>query len=125
VTSFVRTTLLDRGDGSRATLDREVSLGVPDGEALVLRDHSILETKSVAAATETDRWLWAHGHRPTSFSKFCVGMALHHDQLPANKWNRILRRDLGWLPQRDLPRCSARRNQPGTVDFAVPIPTRS
>ena len=100
VTSFVRTTLLDRLDGSRATLDRDVSLGVPDGEAVVLRDHSILETKSVGAATEADRWLWAHGHRPASFSKFCIGMALQHAELPANKWNRILRRDLGWQPAR-------------------------
>ena len=102
-TSFVRTTLLDRLDGSRATLDREVNLGIPDGEAVVLGEHSILETKSVGAATEADRWLWAHGHRPTSFSKFCIGMALQHTELPANKWNRTLREDLGWRPQRELP----------------------
>jgi hypothetical protein len=98
-TSFVRVTLLDRVDGSRTTLDRDVSLGGLDGAAVVLRDHSIIETKSVGAATAADRWLWAHGHRPTSFSKFCVGMALQHAELPANKWNRILRRDLGWRPQ--------------------------
>jgi hypothetical protein len=102
VTSFVRTTLLDRLDGSRATLDREVTLGIPDGERVVLGDHSILETKSVRAATEADRWLWAHGHRPASFSKFCVGLALQHPELPANKWNRVLRRDLGWRPQQEL-----------------------
>ncbi len=102
-TSFVRTTLLDRRDGSRATLDSEVDLGIPGGEAVVLGEHSILETKSVGAATEADRWLWAHGHRPTSFSKFCIGMALQHAELPANKWNRTLRRDLGWRPQRELP----------------------
>lgn len=103
-TSFERTTLLDRVDGSRATLDREVTLTVPDdGQAVALREHVILETKSVGAVTLADRWLWAHGHRPTAFSKFCIGMALQHAELPANKWNRTLRRDLGWRPRRELP----------------------
>jgi hypothetical protein len=107
VTSFVRTTFLDRRDGSRATLDREVSLGAPLGEAVVLADRSILETKSVGAATEADRWLWGHGNRPTSFSKFCIGMAVLNAELPANKWNRILRHDLSWTPRRDRPSSSA------------------
>lgn len=115
VTSFVRTTLLDRRDGSRATLDREVRLGIPDGEPIVLDDQSILETKSVGAATDADRWLWAHGHRPASFSKFCIGMALQHAELPANKWNRVLRRDLGWRPRRELS-ASARATLPTGAD---------
>lgn len=101
-TAFERTTLLDRRDGSRATLDREVNLWAPVGQPIVLRQHSILETKSVGAATAADRWLWVNGHRPTSFSKFCIGMALHHPELPANRWNRTLRHDLGWRPQRQL-----------------------
>lgn len=99
-TSFVRTTLLDRRDGARATLDREVCLCATGGEGVVLREHSILETKSVGAATDADRWLWRRGHRPISFSKFCIGMALHNTELPANRWNRTLRHDLGWEPRR-------------------------
>jgi hypothetical protein len=103
-TSFERATLLDRLDGSRATLDREVTLALPeDDQSVVLREHSILETKSVGAATLADRWLWIHGHRPTAFSKFCIGMALQHAELPANKWNRTLRRDLGWRPRCEHP----------------------
>jgi hypothetical protein len=102
-TSFERTTLLDRHDGSRATLDRKVTMTVPnDDHAVVLHEHAILETKSVGAATLVDRWLWGHGHRPRAFSKFCIGMALQHAELPANKWNRTLRRDLGWRPRREL-----------------------
>lgn len=97
-TFFVRSTLLDRRDGSRVTLDRDVEVMVPGGDSIVLEGRSILETKSVGAATAADRWLWASGFRPISFSKFCIGMALHHPDLPANKWNRVLRRDLGWRP---------------------------
>jgi hypothetical protein len=122
-TSFVRTTLLDRRDGSRATLDREVSLGLPGGEAVVLDERSILETKSVGAATEADRWLWAHRHRPASFSKFCIGMALHHGELPANKWNRILRRDLGWRPQRTGSTGAAAADPIDDGRLAVPVLT--
>lgn len=99
-TTFVRTSLVDHRDGSRATLDHEVHLAAPDGKPIALGHHSIFETKSVGVATAADRWLWRRGHRPTSFSKFCVGMALAHPELPANKWNRTLRRDLGWKPAR-------------------------
>lgn len=103
-TTFVRSTLLDRSDGSRATIDRDIRLCVPGGEAVLLRRQAIVETKSIGAATEVDRWLWRSGCRPSSFSKFCVGMALHRTDLPANKWNRILRRDLGWTPHREPAR---------------------
>jgi hypothetical protein len=100
-TTFERTTLLDRRDGSRATLDREIHLAAPNGKPIVLCQHSVFETKSIGVATAADRWLWRQGHRPTSFSKFCIGMALTHSELPANKWNRTLRRDLGWKPDHD------------------------
>lgn len=100
-TLFDRTTLLDYSDGSRSTLDRKITLATPDGATVVLSDHSILETKSVGAATEADRWMWARGQRPVSFSKFCIGMALNYPSLPANKWNRVLRHEFGWKPQRD------------------------
>lgn len=106
-TTFMRTTLLDRRGESRTTIDRGLTLRIPDGGEVSLTGHSIVETKSAGAATEIDRWLWSQGHRPTSFSKFCVGMALHHPALPANKWNRTLRRDLAWLPDRPQPtRCA-------------------
>lgn len=119
-TSFVRTTFLDRRDGSRATLDREISLSSTEGRRVVLGEHSILESKSVGAATAADRWLWAHGHRPTSLSKFCIGMALHHTELPANKWNRTLRRDLGWEPHGLLPARSSGRSP--IEERSLPIP---
>jgi hypothetical protein len=100
-TSFHRMTLLDRRDGSRATLDHQLTWTTPVGSAISLERHMILETKSVGAATDADRWLWRHGSRPITFSKFCIGMALQDPELPANKWNRTLRQTFGWEPHRD------------------------
>ena len=56
----------------------------------------IVETKSPAAATATDRWFWARGYRPVRLSKYAVGLAALLPELPANRWARTLRR---WYPQ--------------------------
>ena len=32
------------------------------------------------------------GQRPVRISKYCVGLAVVHPHLPANRWNRTLRR---------------------------------
>lgn len=120
ITSFVRSTLLDRRDGSRATLDAEIDLRAPGAPPSVLEGRVILETKSVGAATAADRWLWRQGFRPTSFSKFCVGMALTHADLPANRWNRVLRHHLGWTPDRKVVRAPNREVLPVACRALVP-----
>ncbi|MEO8697895.1 MAG: molecular chaperone, partial [Acidimicrobiales bacterium] len=58
----------------------------------------LVETKSTGAPTVADRVLWAAGERPVPISKFGVGMAALNPGLPANKWNRTLRRYFGWTP---------------------------
>lgn len=98
-TTFWRTTLLDRSDGSRATLDEDIGWHIGEA-ASSLPGHVVVETKTLGTASAVDRWLWGYGHRPTSLSKYCVGMALHDPTLPANKWNRLLRTSLGWVPER-------------------------
>ena len=55
---------------------------------------AVVETKTPAAPSAADRWLWAAGHRPAAVSKYATGMALLHPELPANKWHRILTREL-------------------------------
>ena len=55
---------------------------------------AIVETKTPAAPSAADRWLWAAGHRPAVISKYATGMALLHPELPANKWHRVLTREL-------------------------------
>jgi hypothetical protein len=59
----------------------------------------LVETKSTGAPTVADRLLWASGKRPVTISKFGVGMAALNRHLPANKWNRTLRRYFNWTPQ--------------------------
>ena len=55
---------------------------------------AIVETKTPGAPSSADRWLWATGHRPAAISKYATGMALLHPELPANKWHRVLTREL-------------------------------
>lgn len=99
-TGFWRTTLLDRSDGSRATIDQDISWRAEAGMETSLPGRVVLETKTLGPASDVDRWLWRHGHRPTKISKYCIGMALHDPTLPAHKWNRLLRSTFGWTPDR-------------------------
>jgi hypothetical protein len=98
LTWYVRSTLVDHADGSRVTIDQELTCGDLGGGRAVLAGPVVVETKSTGAATATDGWLWRHGHRPVRISKFGVGMALFDPALPANRWNRVLRRHFAWEP---------------------------
>lgn len=94
-TAYRRATLLI-ADESRTTIDVGLRCTAPDGRSIAPVDTALVETKSIAGSTPVDRLLWRHGHRPTSISKYCVGMAALHPHLPANKWHRVLRRHFGW-----------------------------
>src|SRR5690625_7828608 len=58
----------------------------------------LVESKTVGAAGQVDAILWRLGHRPVALSKYCAGLALLDPRLPANRWNRTLRRTFGWQP---------------------------
>lgn len=90
-TRYHRTTYL-LPDGSRATVDTELEWEDAHGDALRRDRLVIVESKSVGAASELDRLLWRHGHRPASLSKYGTGLAALRPALPANKWTRVLRR---------------------------------
>ena len=100
LTHYRRSTIVDRHDRSRVTLDEQLTCGDLLGTEVPLVGQVIVETKSTGAATRADRWLWAHGIRPVRISKFGVGMALFDPRLPANRWNRVLRRHFAWAPDR-------------------------
>lgn len=107
VTGYQRATLVDAAKGTRMTCD--VGLVFADDrrrsegpESLVL-----VESKSPGAVTPVDTILWRLGHRPLSLSKYCLGLALVQPHLPANRWNRTLRRDFGWVPERAAPTLAA------------------
>jgi hypothetical protein len=91
-TRYRRTTLYSPRSCSRATLDVELTWETADGRTLALPDLAILETKSGSRASEIDRLLWSHGHRPATVSKFGTGLAALRSDLPSNKWARVLRR---------------------------------
>ncbi len=99
-TSYERVTLIDRRAGSRLTCDANLVCCAPGGGAVRLEGYLLLETKSIGPATAADRLLWSQGTRPVTVSKYCVGLAALDPTLPANKWNRTLRRYFTWTPTR-------------------------
>ena len=97
VTRYRRATLLLNqyglpGTQSRATIDTDLSWETDDGRTLRLPRSVIIETKSGQRTSDVDRLLWSHGHRPATISKFGTGLAAMRDDLPSNKWARVLRR---------------------------------
>lgn len=91
-TRYQRSTMLDRADGARVTIDQ--GLHFLDGD-LVRRlpaGQVVVEVKSSGGATDVDRLLWRAGARPLSMSKFAIGLAATRPWLPANRWHRLMRR---------------------------------
>jgi hypothetical protein len=100
-TAYRRATLVDQALGNRVTCDIDLRFEDPDGGRFgPLEGYAVLESKTVGPASPVDRALHRMGSRPTSLSKYCVGMAVLDPRLPANRWNRELRTHFGWTPQR-------------------------
>lgn len=93
---YSRTTLL-LPCGSRATLDSGLFWSSVNGRSVNSRDFAIVESKAVDRASSLDRLVWRSGYRPTGISKFGVGTALLHPELPHNKWTRVLNGPLAAL----------------------------
>ena len=58
-------------------------------------DLIVVETKSADGRGVSDRALAELGIREVSMSKYCIGIALLHPQLPANRWSRLLAQRFG------------------------------
>ncbi len=99
-TNYQRTTLVLGNEPVRATVDVGLSFTNPPGGTAALHDYAIVETKTVGSRSAIDRLLWDYGHRPDTFSKFGVGLAVLHPELPANRWNRVLRQYFQRTPSR-------------------------
>lgn len=95
-TNYLRSTLLDPVSGSRLTCDVDLTFSDDLQRRRGPEDLVLLESKTTGRTTPIDTALWRHGHRPVSISKYCTGLALIHPGLPANRWNRTLRRYFGW-----------------------------
>lgn len=96
-TRYTRATFVDLDDGARLTCDIDLAC-TANGDTQHGPDLILVESKS-AGTGRGDEVLAAMGIRPVSVSKYCIGIALTNPQLPANKWNRILRSDFGWERQ--------------------------
>ncbi|MFY1637936.1 polyphosphate polymerase domain-containing protein [Solwaraspora sp. WMMB335] len=99
VTAYRRATLFLPGSGSRVTIDVGLCWALPDGTAAGRAgavtgtvDRVVVETKSAGPAGEVDRLLWRAGHRPRPMSKYATGLAVLRPDLPANRWQPVLRR---------------------------------
>ena len=98
VTTYRRTTFVTRAGDARLTCDVDlVSVDVAgrDGRHEV-RDtgtHVLVESKSGDhGGSAADRMLREFGVRPASVSKYAVGVAALHPELPSNPWHQTLRR---------------------------------
>lgn len=123
-TAYDRATLVDRVRGSRMTCDVNLRF---DGDARrfgPLDDFVLVESKTVGADSPVDRVLRGLGARPVSLSKYCVGMAVLDPGLPANRWNRELRRHFGWEPRRTNPQVepAGSRRPPAAAPVAPGLP---
>lgn len=92
VIAYRRTTFVIRDGSARITVDREIEWSDDDHAVGGLDDHVLVEVKSAEAATPVDRALEALGISPVSISKYGVGMALLHPELPSGPWDAVLER---------------------------------
>lgn len=87
--SYVRATFVNPIDGERVTCDVELRYANHD-QQVAGPDLIVVETKSADGRGASDRALAELGIREVSMSKYCIGIALLHPQLPANRWSRLL-----------------------------------
>lgn len=93
VTAYSRTTLFLPESASRVTVDTDLgwtSLVGPRHRDLDRPALAVVETKTGSTPSAFDRLLWSRGHRPVQISKYGVGMAALHPELPHLKWHRAL-----------------------------------
>ena len=91
-TRYERTTFFLPSTGGRITVDRALAGTLPHGTTLRTPDRVIVETKSSRSALPVDRRLWSLAHRPCAVSKYATGLAALRPDLPANRWQPVLRR---------------------------------
>lgn len=100
-TEYQRSTVVDSAGVCRLTIDTDLRVGARRNTAAGTSDRyldlftgfAIVESKSPGHLTTFDRWLSRNGYRPQAVSKFCIGVATLHPDLPHNKWSRAIRLD--------------------------------
>lgn len=101
-TVYRRATLVDLHAGTRLTCDVDLRCIGRGEQRDVLGGHVLVESKSTGSSSHADLVLRKLGVRPLSISKYCAAAAVLNPGLPANRWNRTLRRYFDWQPSRHL-----------------------
>jgi hypothetical protein len=94
VTTYRRSTFMLEDQQARITVDTDLRWATTDGVELVLPGIAVIETKTAGRPSSYDGVLWRRGFRPSTLSKYCTGLAALRPALPANKWHRVLNREL-------------------------------
>jgi hypothetical protein len=91
-TTYRRTTFVSRNGESRLTCDVGLTCLNVRHEVRDTGTHVLVESKSSGQGSAPERILRELGVRPASVSKYCVGVAALHPELPSNPWHQTLRR---------------------------------
>jgi hypothetical protein len=89
---YRRTTLASPVEGARLTCDVSLSCHTERAGMNDRDTHVLVESKSANGFGHADRVLRRFGVRPTSMSKYCVGIAGLRPEVPGNPWRAILSR---------------------------------
>ncbi len=98
LTTYRRTTFVSRTGETRLTCDVGLVCRGDEHEVHDTGTHVLVESKSSAGGGAPDRILRDVGVRPATVSKYCVGVAALHPELPSNPWHQTLRRYFEPLP---------------------------
>jgi VTC domain len=107
-TTYRRTSFVARSGEFRLTCDVGLVCRNARYEVRDTGTHVLVESKSSGPGSAPDRILRELGVRPASVSKYCVGVAALHPELPSNPWHQTLQRyfqpravaDRGAVPRR-------------------------
>jgi hypothetical protein len=89
---YRRTTLASPVEGARLTCDVSLSCHTERAGMTDRNTHVLVESKSANGFSQADQILRRLGVRPMSVSKYCVGIAALHPEVPSNPWRATLAR---------------------------------
>jgi hypothetical protein len=92
INQYRRTTFASAVEGSRLTCDVSLSCHTEKASMSDRNTHVLVESKSAHGTSQADQVLRRIGIRPTSISKYCVGIAGLHPEVPSNPWRATLAR---------------------------------
>lgn len=95
-TRYRRATFTARHESARLTCDVGLLCENATRSLRVRPDHVLVESKAGSSGSVADRMLREMGVRPVRVSKYCVGVAGLHPEMPSNPWHSTLRRYFDW-----------------------------